>query len=275
MIVNQIKTVILLGVLTGILLAVGSIWGRGGLLIALVFALLLNFGSYWFSSSIVLKMYRAKPAEETSKLYLLTAELAKKANLPMPKVYIIPSAQANAFATGRSPKHAAVAATTGILQLLSDEELKGVLAHELAHIKNRDTLIATIAATIAGVISYLATMAQWAALFGLRDDDGASIVQMLVLAILTPILATIIQLAISRSREFLADARGAKIAGSGLPLADALVKLSHDSNPMQLGTQATASLFISNPMKGKRFFSLLSTHPDTAERVRRLRAMSV
>lgn len=273
--INQFKTAILLGLLTALFLFVGSFFGQSGLIIALIFAVLINFGSYWFSDKIVLKMYRAKPAPKDSSLYGIVEELSKKANLPMPKVYIIPSPQPNAFATGRNPKNSAVAATQSIIQLLTKDELKGVIAHELAHIKNRDTLIATIAATIAGVISYLATMAQWAAIFGgFRDQDSSSLIRLMLLAILTPLIATIIQLAISRSREFIADSTGAKIAGDSEGLASALEKLEQSHDPMRLGNEATASLFIINPLKGKRMMSWFSTHPQTGERVKKLRSMS-
>jgi len=276
---NQLKTVILLGLLTALLLFVGQlIGGYNGLVIAGIFAVIMNFGSYWFSDKIVLAMYRAKEVKESEahKLYKIVREVAEKAEVPMPKVYVIPSDASNAFATGRSPRKAAVAATQGIMNLLNDEELKGVMAHEISHVKNRDTLISTVAGTIAGVISYIATMAQWSAMFGGRDRNGSSnIVGLLVLAIVTPIIATIIQLAISRSREFLADASGAKIVQNGEHLAKALEKLHDDvkAHPMRLGNQATSHLFISNPFRNAGFLNMLSTHPDVKSRIQKLRSM--
>lgn len=278
MVVNQLKTIVLLGLLTALLLFVGQLLGGySGLVIAGIFAVILNFGSYWFSDKIVLAMYRAKEVKDTNHhLYKIVKEVAEKADVPMPMVYIIPDQNSNAFATGRSPKKAAVAATEGIMNLLTDEELRGVIAHEIAHVKNRDTLISTIAGTIAGVISYIATMAQWAAIFGGRDREGNNnIFSLLLLAIVTPIVATIIQLAISRSREFLADASGAKIAGNGEHLATALEKLHKDvkAHPMRLGNQATSHLFIVNPFSGRALANLFSTHPDMNSRVQRLRSM--
>jgi heat shock protein HtpX len=278
---NQFKTVILLASLTALLLFVGQLLGGySGLIIAGIFALVLNFGSYWFSDKIVLAMYRAKEVKDTDHhLFKIVKEVAEKAKVPMPKVYIIPDKNSNAFATGRSPKNAAVAATEGIINLLSDDELKGVMAHEIAHVKNRDTLISTIAGTIAGVISYIATMAQWAAIFGAggRDRNGGNIVSLLLLAIITPIIATIIQLAISRSREYLADATGAKIVGNGEHLATALEKLHNDVkiHPMRLGNQATSHLFIVNPFSARSFAKFFSTHPPFQERAKRLRNIKI
>jgi len=264
MVLNQFKTVVLLGLLTALLLWVGQMMGGfSGLIIAGFFAIILNFGSYWFSDKIVLKMYRAKEVtDHDHQLYKTVKEVAEQAKMPMPKVYIIPDQNSNAFATGRNPKHAAVAATEGILRLLSHDELKGVMAHEIAHVKNRDTLISTVAGTIAGVISYIAIMAQFAAIFGGRDRGN--MVQLLLLAIITPLIATIIQLAISRSREYHADATAAKILGNGENLATALEKLHNDArvNPMRLRNQATSHLFIINPFTAKGFRKLLSTHPN-------------
>ena len=279
---NQLKTVILLGLLTGILLWIGSFWGSNGLAFALVFSILINFGSYWFSDKLVLAIYRAKPVteKEAPKLYKIVREVAHLANIPMPKVYIIPGAFANAFATGRNYKHAAVACTQGILELLNDDELKGVIAHEMSHIKNRDTLIQSIAATIAGVIGYIAMIARWGAIFGGfggRDRQGGSGLELLVLAIITPILATIIQLAISRSREYLADESAAKTLHTGLGLASALEKLDksikHISLKPSSNTNTTAHLFIANPFRGGGFFKIFSTHPPINERIQRLRGM--
>jgi len=280
--INQLKTVILLGALTALLLWVGQlVGGMSGLTIAFVFAIIMNVGSYWFSDKIVLKMYRAKQINESDnpRLFKIVKEVVEQAKVPMPKVYILPSDNANAFATGRNPKHAAVAATNGILNLLNDDELKGVIAHEVAHVRNRDILISSVAATIAGVISYVAFMARWAAIFGGfggRDrNGGGNIVSLLLLAIVTPLIAMIIQLAISRSREYLADATGAKIIQNPDGLASALEKLQNDvkTHPMKLGNQATAHLFIANPFSARGVMSLLSTHPPMQERIKRLNSM--
>ncbi|AJF60890.1 TPA: zinc metalloprotease HtpX [Candidatus Woesearchaeota archaeon] len=279
--INQIKTVMLLGLLTALLLWVGQlVGGASGLTAAFVIVLLMNFIMYWFSDKIVLAMYRAKPAHKNSELYALVKETSKEAGLPMPKVYMIPSNNPNAFATGRNPKNSAVACTDGILNLLSKEELKGVIAHELSHIKNRDTLITTIAATIAGVIAYVAAMARWAAIFGGfggRDRDDNNIISLLVLAVLTPLIATIIQLAISRQREYIADATAAKITKKPVHLADALIKIEQGIklHPMAMGSEATSSLFIANPFRGAGLLNLFSTHPPIKERVARLKAMKI
>ena len=278
---NQIKTVLLLGLLTGLLLVVGRlIGGQTGLFVALIFSVLMNFGVYWFSDKIVLAMYKAKPAEKKAypTLHKIVEEVAAVANMPKPKIYIIPTEAANAFATGRSPNHAAVACTEGIMKLLTDEELKGVIAHEISHVKNRDILVATIAATIAGVISYVAHMAQFSAMFGSRRDDsrgGGNGIALLALAIITPIIALILQLAISRSREFLADYSGATTIKDSAPLASALSKLDKAAlhHKMGLGNAATASLFIVNPLKGQALMSLFSTHPPLEARIQRLRSM--
>jgi heat shock protein HtpX len=280
---NQFKTVILLGLLTGLLLWIGSFWGQSGLLFALIFSIVMNFGAYWFSDKIALAMYRAKPVTEKQapKLYKIVREIAQMANIPMPKVYIIPAPYANAFATGRNPKHAAVAATEGIIDLLTEDELKGVIAHEISHIRNRDILIQSVAAVIAGVISYIALMARWGALFGGfggRNRDGGSVIELLVLAILTPLIATIIRLAISRSREFQADESGAKLLHNGYSLASALEKLEKSTLRVSLRptstAQATAHMFITNPFRGRSFIQLFLTHPSTESRVKRLRSMN-
>jgi heat shock protein HtpX len=274
---NQLKTVILLALLTALLLWVGSLFGTSGLIIGIVFAVLLNFGSYWFSDRVVLAMYRAKKATKAThpELFSIVEEVRHAFRLPMPAVYIIPSAAANAFATGRNPQHAAVACTEGILALLSKSELRGVIAHEMAHINNRDTLIQAITGMIAGVISYAAMVARWGAIFGGfgNNRDSGNLFELLALAIVTPIIATLIQLAISRSREYLADQTAAKKLHAGSGLADALEKLEKDNRPLRFGSQGTAHLFISNPFKGRSMMSLLSTHPSTSERVRRLRSM--
>ena len=277
--INQLKTILLLGVLTGLLLGVGQLLGgTTGLTIALIFALIMNFISYWFSAQIVLFMYGAKEADkkEYEWLYDDIKFIAERATIPMPKIYIVPADHANAFATGRNPKHAVVAVTKGILKLLTRKELKGVLAHEVSHVKNRDILISSIAAVLAGAISYLATMAQWGAMFGGRDrDNNGNVITLLVLAIVTPIIATLIHLAISRSREYEADRTGAKLLKDGHSLADALQKLdaSAKSNPLDHANPATAHMFIVNPLKKINFLSLLSTHPAPAERIGRLRSM--
>ena len=274
---NQIKTVLLLGLLTGILLGIGSYWGYSGLIIGLVFAVCINFGSYFFSDKIVLRMYKAKEADEKDypALYRVVRDVVHLAHVPMPKVYVIKSDNLNAFATGRNPEHAVVACTEGIIKVLSKDELKGVLAHECGHVKNRDILISTIATTIATVIGYLAMMAKWSAIFGIGGRDrNNNLFGLLAVAIITPIIAMIIQMAISRSREYLADYAGAKVVGSGESLARALEKLeSHNkAHPMRFGSTSTAHLFISNPF-GK-ISSLLSTHPKTSERCRKLREMT-
>lgn len=279
MINNQIKTALLLGLLTGLLLFLGYlIGGNTGIFVGLVLSILMNFGTYWFSDKIVLMMYKAKQVDKNHELYKLVEGIAKEARLPMPKVYIIPANNLNAFATGRSPKNAAVAATEGIIRNLTKEELKGVMAHELSHVKNRDTLIATIAATIAGVISYLAYMTRFAAMFGNRDNENSgNIFALLGLAILTPIIATIIQLAISRSREYIADESGARMIKNPEALARALEKLElhNKAHPMMFGSPATSSLFIVNPFRGQALLNLFSTHPQVQERVKRLRALKI
>ncbi len=277
---NNFKTIVLLAMLTALLLWVGDmLGGPQGLVFAGFFVVLFNFASFWWSDKIVLKMYRAVESTD-ERLNKIVREVAGLAKIPQPKVYIMNAPYANAFATGRSPKHAAVAATTGILDMLSDSELKGVIAHEISHIKNRDTLISTVAGMIAGIISYVAMMARWAAMFGGmggRDRDGGNFLELIALMIITPLIATIIQLAISRSREFLADESGAKIMHSGLGLASALEKLEEGKGRVSLKpnsqTNATAHMMIVNPFRGGGFFKLFMTHPPTAERIKRLRKM--
>ncbi|MDO8281042.1 MAG: zinc metalloprotease HtpX [Thermodesulfovibrionia bacterium] len=276
---NILKTAALMTGLTLLLIfAGGAMGGKSGMTIALMIAFGMNVFTYWFSDKIVLKMYKAKEVNQTEEpeLYSIVRNLAQRAELPMPKVYIIEQPQPNAFATGRNPEHAAVAVTTGIMQILSREELEGVLAHELAHVKNRDILIATVAATVAGAISYLAHMAQWAMIFGGRDDDeGSNPVAAIVMMIVAPIAAMLIQMAISRSREYAADAGGAKIAGNPRNLASALKKLHMASKQIPLNaTPATAHMFIVNPLSGRGFANLFSTHPPMEERVARLESMS-
>ncbi len=280
---NGIKTVFLLTALTGLLLLVGgAIGGRGGLIIAFGFALLTNVFAYWNSDKVALAMSGAHEvsAADAPELHRMVEELAMNARLPKPRVYVINTPAPNAFATGRDPKHAAVAATTGIMQLLSYDELRGVMAHELAHVKNRDTLIQTIVATIAGTIMFLAQMAQFAAIFGglgRSDDDegGMNPIGLLVSIIVAPIAATLIQMAISRSREYAADAGGAQISGQPMALASALQRLEAGTqvHPMKVNP-ATAHLFIVNPFKGGGLSGLFSTHPPILERVTRLQQMA-
>ncbi|RJQ56975.1 MAG: zinc metalloprotease HtpX [Nitrospiraceae bacterium] len=277
---NALKTTVLMAGLTLILVWAGAaMGGRSGMTMALMFALVMNLVTYWFSDKIVLKMYRANEVTERDapELYSIVRRLAQKAELPMPKVYIINQDQPNAFATGRNPSHAAVAVTTGIMNILSREELEGVIGHELAHVKHRDILIGTVAATIAGAISYLAQMAQWAMIFGGRhdDDEGGSPVAALVMMIVGPIAAMLIQMAISRSREYSADAGGARIAGNPRYLAGALKKLHMASQRIPLDAKpATAHMFIVNPLSGGGVLKLFSTHPPVEERIARLEAMA-
>lgn len=279
---NTIKTGLLLGALTGLLMLIGG-WfgGQHGVVIAFIFAMVMNFGSYWFSDKIVLRMYKAQAVSENEapELYAMVKNLSLKAALPMPRVYIIPGDTPNAFATGRNEQHAVVAVTEGILRILGRDELEGVIAHELTHIRNRDILIGSIAATLAGAIVMLANMAQWAALFGgaRQDDDeggGSSIVGLILMAVLAPIAATIIQMAISRSRDYLADAGGAKISGKPYGLAGALEKLSRASQTMPMeANPSTAHMFIVNPLTGRSLRNIFSTHPPIEERIARLRSM--
>jgi len=276
---NSIKTVFLMSLMMALFLLVGyAIGGNGGMTIALILSLVMNFGSYWFSDKIVLSMYRAKQITraDAPKFYDMVERLAQNANLPMPKVYIINDPTPNAFATGRNPQNAAVAATTGILQSLNDEEIAGVMAHELAHIKNRDILISTIAATLVGTISYIAHMAGWLAMFGRNnDDDSGSALGSFVLIILSPIIATLLQLAISRSREFLADEGGARISRNPIALASALSKISRANqvHHMRNVEPSTAHMFIVSPLFGG-IGKLFSTHPPIEERIKRLQKLA-
>jgi heat shock protein HtpX len=280
---NVLKTGVLLAGLTILLVLVGgAVGGQHGMLLAFIMALVMNVASYWFSDKIVLSMYRAQPVTEASApdLYRIVRTLATRAGLPMPRVYIIPTDTPNAFATGRDPQHAAVAVTEGIMRMLDDEELEGVLAHELGHVKNRDTLIMTVAATLAGAITYLAHMAQWAAIFGggRRDDEGShgGMLGGILMAILAPIAAMLVQMAISRTREYQADTTGARIAGNPRGLARALEKMDRAAKALPMdASPATAHLFIVNPLSGGALLSLFSTHPPIQERIARLRAMAV
>ena len=276
---NLFKTIALLTTLTLILVAAGGILGgAGGALLALLLAGVMNFGSYWYSDRIVLAMYRGQQVE-SGTLFEVVSDLCRRNNLPLPKVYILPQATPNAFATGRNPQHAVVAATEGILRSLSREELSGVMAHEMAHVSNRDILIGSIAATVAGAISYLAHMAQWTAIFGLgRDDDeGSNPIALILLMIFAPFAAMLVQMAISRSREYVADRRGAELCGHPRYLANALRKLeaSNRQAPMPQVNEATAHMFIVNPLRAGGLMALFSTHPPIEERVRRLEAMQL
>jgi heat shock protein HtpX len=279
---NMFKTGLLLVVLTAMLVVIGgAVGGRGGMLVAFILALAMNFASYWFSDRIVLAMYRAQPVDEAKapRLHAMVGRLATRAGIPMPRVYLIPTDTPNAFATGRDPEHAAVAVTEGIMRILAEDELEGVLAHELAHVKNRDVLISTIAATLAGAITYLAHMAQWGALFGAHRDDeegGGGMVGVLLMAILAPIAAMVVQMAVSRSREYQADATGAQIAGRTGGLVNALQKLQMAQQALPMAANpATAHLFIVNPLTGQSLMQLFSTHPPLETRIARLRAMRV
>jgi len=280
---NTFKTFLLLAGLTALLLLIGqALGGRSGFYFALFMALIMNFVGYWFSDKIALAMSGAQEVSvsEAPELHQTVEKLAVQAGLPKPRVYIIPQDTPNAFATGRNPEHAAVAVTQGILRILRPAELEGVLAHELAHIRNRDILISSVAAVIAGAISYLATMAQWGAFLGMgRGDDeegggGGNLIAVLLMAIIAPIAAMLIQMAISRSREYQADATGARIIGAGRPLANALLKLEEANQrlPMQVNP-AQAQMYIVNPLSAEGLTRLFSTHPPIQERVTRLLAM--
>jgi heat shock protein HtpX len=280
---NRLKTTLLLALLTVLMVLMGSaIGGQGGMVFAFLMALAMNFFSYWFSDKIVLKMYGAREVGEQDHavFYGMVRRLATQAGLPMPRVYIIPSGSPNAFATGRNPNHAAVAATEGILHMLTPEELEGVMAHELAHVQNRDILVGTIAATFAGAIAMLGNMLQWGAILGAgRDDDeegAGGLAGSLVMAFIAPLAAMLIQMAVSRSREYLADETGARICGSPLALANALRKLHSATQaiPMPEARPASAHMFIVNPLTGGSLLKLFSTHPPMEERISRLEAMA-
>lgn len=278
---NTLKTMVLMVTLTVMLVLIGGILGgRTGMTFALIMAFGMNFITYWFSDKIVLRMYGARQVTEAEApdLYGIVRRLSQKAQLPMPKVYIVDEDQPNAFATGRNPEHAAVAATTGILRILSREELEGVLAHELAHVKHRDILVSTVAATIAGAISYLAQMAQWTMIFGGHRDDeeGGNPIAAIVMMIVAPIAAMLVQMAISRSREYGADEGGAEISGNPRYLANALRKLNAASQQIPMNANpATAHMFIVNPLTGGGLLKLFSTHPPIEERIARLESMTI
>jgi len=279
---NTIKTIALMVGLTVLLVAIGGIWGRNGMMLFFVIAMVMNLVNYWFSDKIVLAMYGAKEVtdREAPMLYSVTRELASRGQMPMPKVYVIPSGALNAFATGRNPKHAAVAATEGILQALTREELTGVMAHELSHVHNRDILIGTIAAAIAGAISMIANIAQWGLIFGgyggRRDDDRGGGLGTILMIILAPIAALLIQMAISRSREYQADASGARLSGNPRALASALRKLQTGAvrAPME-ANPATAHMFIVNPLRAGSIRNWFSTHPPMEDRIARLESMII
>jgi heat shock protein HtpX len=278
---NTMKIFLLMAALTVLLVVAGNLLGgQMGMMITFLIAVVMNFGTYWFSDKIILRMYKAQELTESNnpQLFQVTEELTARAGLPMPKLYLIEGEQPNAFATGRNPQHAAVAVTEGIARLLSKDELRGVIAHELAHVKHRDILVGTIAATFAGAISMLASMAQWAMIFGggrsSDDREGGSPITGIAMMIVAPLAAMMIQMAISRSREFLADEGGAQMSGNPLSLANALRKLQSKAEqiPME-ASPATAHMFIVNPLNGSGFTKLFSTHPPVEERVKRLEAM--
>lgn len=275
------RTTLLMAVLTVLLILVGEqIGGQGGIIFAFIFAVAINFGSYWFSDKIVLSIHHAQEvsSSQAPELHNIVARLAQKAHLPMPRVYIVPTEAPNAFATGRNPKHAVVAVTSGILNTLTPGEIEAVLGHELAHVKNRDTLVSTIAATMAGAITMLARMARWAAIFGGfggDDDDDGGILGLIVMAILAPIAAILIQLAISRSREYVADRDGARISEAPLALADALRKMEFAARRRPLSVNpSTVHMFIVNPLKRGFISSLFSTHPAVQKRIARLESLA-
>ncbi len=279
---NTMKTTLFLALLTGLFVAVGGLLGgRGGMVMAFGLALVMNAVSYWFSDKIVLAMYGAQPLGEAEApvVHRIVRNLATRAAIPMPRLYLIPSPATNAFATGRSPQHAAVAVTEGILRVMDERELEGVLAHELSHVLNRDVLISTVAATIAGAISMLANMAQWGMMFGgSRDEEGRSVnpIALLLTVILAPLAALLIQMAVSRSREYQADASGARLTRNPLGLASALAKLQQASRMVPMDANpATAHLFIVNPLSGRSLMTLFATHPPIEDRIERLRSMRV
>jgi heat shock protein HtpX len=274
---NNAKTFVLLAGLGGLLMGIGSFWGQGGLIIGLAIGLVFVGGSYWFSDKIAVKAAGAKPVTEQDApgLYAMVRDLTQQSGMPMPKLYISPAAQPNAFATGRNPRHAAVAVTEGILQALDEDELRGVLAHELSHVRNRDILIGSVAAAVAMGITFVARIAMWGAIFGGgRDDDNGNIFGLLALTILAPLAAMLLQMALSRAREYEADHDGAELLGTGEPLARALEKIEAYAKRVPMNVNpAQATAYIINPLTGRKvnFAGLFQTHPPTAERVARLR----
>jgi len=276
---NNLKTAVLLALMGGLILGIGSLFGQTGLIIGLVVALAVVGGSYWFSDSLAIKAARAKPVteQEMPQYYAVVRDLTQKAGMPMPKLYVSPEMQPNAFATGRNPHHAAVAVTQGILQVLDWDELRGVLAHEISHVGNRDILISSVAAALALVITFVARMAMWGAMFGGgdRDRDGGNIIGLLAMAILAPLAAALLQTALSRSREYEADRSGAKLIGDGEPLARALQKIEGYAKQVPMNIDpAHAQAFIINPLTGRKmqFANLFRTHPPTEDRISRLRS---
>ncbi len=274
---NTLKTVVFMGILTGLMVAVGAVFGgKTGMVIAFVFSLVMNLGSYWFSDKIALAAHGAQPIarEQAPVLYDIVERLAARAGIPVPPIYLIPTDSPNAFATGRDPEHSAVAVTAGILRMLSENELEGVLAHELGHVRNRDVLLTTMAAVLAGVVTMIAQNGMY--FIGYRDEDGPNPLVMIFAAIFAPIAASLINLAISRSREYEADATGAELCGKPLELADALAKIERGAQvvPMTDGNPAYSSLYIANPFPQNWLFKLMSTHPPTQERIFRLQQMA-
>ena len=276
---NNLKTFLLMGIMTFLLMLIGNvIGGSQGVYFAFIFAAFTNFISYWFSDKIVLSMYRAKPVSEDSDVYRIVKNLTARAEMPMPKVYIINENQPNAFATGRNPKHAAVAVTTGLLDIMDNNELAGVIGHELGHVKHRDILIGTVAATFAGAIAFLANMAKWTAIFGGnrdRDEEGGSPIALLGIAVFAPIAAMLVQMCVSRTREYKADAFGGQISGNPLYLANALRKLEMGVRKNHMDTNpAMENMFIISPLSGDKIASLFSTHPTTQDRIKKLEEMA-
>ncbi len=276
---NGLKTAVLLALLGALIMGIGSFWGQGGLVIAFLFAIALVGGSYWFSDKMAVAAAQAKPVseQEAPRLYAIVRELSARDNVPMPRVYISPAAQPNAFATGRNPQHAVVAVTQGLMQALDDDEIRGVLAHEMSHVKNRDILIGSVAAGLAMIITFAARMAMWGAIFtgGGRDNEGGNIFGLLAMAILAPVAAGLLQMALSRSREYQADASGAHLIGTGEPLARALEKIEAYAKQIPMDVNpAQATAYIINPLTGRKvnFANLFSTHPPTADRIARLRS---
>jgi len=273
---NTFKTFVLLAFLGALFMGIGAIFGTGGLIIGAVLALAIVGGTYWFSDKIAVASARAKPVsrEEAPRLYEIVEDLARRDGIPMPRLYVSPEAQPNAFATGRGPNHAVVAVTQGILQVLDDDELRGVLAHELSHVRNRDILIGSVAAAVALMITFVARIAMFSAIFGGGDNEGGNVIGLLAMAILAPLAAGLLQMALSRSREYQADASGAHLIGDGEPLARALQKIEAAAKrtPMDVNP-AEATAYIINPLSGRKvnFANLFSTHPPTEERIARLR----